>query len=110
MSSDLLFVVGMNTVYSLPLILAWLYAVGAGGWLYRRSPGAGVCLMAAGMLELMALFLGTGSVIFDRMLLESLSYESYAIALFLRSVVRVAVLLVSHTLLLMGIYGWRNLE
>lgn len=110
MTADALVSIGMNAVYSLPLILAWVYALGVGGWLFRRSPGAAICLMAAGLLELSALLFGIGGVVIDGMLLDSLSFEAFNIFVYLRSVLRVLVLLISHTLLLIGIYGWRNLE
>lgn len=110
MTADMLVSLGMNSVYSLPLVLAWLYAFGVGVWVFRRSAGAGVCLMAAAFLELSALLFGIGGVLVDRFLLDSLSFEAFNIFVYLRSVVRVLVLLISHTLLLIGIYGWRSVD
>lgn len=111
MSDNLLFPMFMNVLYALPLILAWMYAVGIGGWIVGRNRGAGICLMAAGIIELLALFLGLGSTLVDAALYSSdLPFEWVNVLIFGRGVVRVFVVLISHTLLLMGIYGWRQLD
>ena len=111
MTGNVLFPTFMNAMYALPLILAWLYAVAIGGWIVGRNRGAGICLMAAGIIELLSLFLGLGSAVLDNALYSSeLPYEWVNVLIFGRGVLRVFVVLISHTLLLMGIYGWRQLD
>jgi hypothetical protein len=97
-------------LFSTPLMLVWMAGAGAAVALMAKSRAAGSCLLAAALLELFRLGTQIALVPMPVILLESGTLGSDGLRWFglIRAFVSVGMIVVSHILLLLAIFGWRR--
>jgi hypothetical protein len=107
---DALWAMAQLLLFTAPLVLVWLVALGVGARMLASARSAGLCLMAAAALELVRLALGVLLVPLPVVLMGSGTLGSEGLRWFAlgRGVFTVAAVLVSHSLLLLAIFGWRG--
>lgn len=110
LANDALYAMTTLALFSGPLFLVWFIAIGVGITMLPKCRPAALCLMAAGVLEVLRLGLQVAIIPLPVMLIESGTLGSAGLRWFGlgRALVSVAMVVVSHGLLLFAIYGWRT--
>lgn len=99
-------------LFSSPLYLVWTVAIVVGVWLLGRSRWAGTALIAAGVLEIVRLSANILVAPLTVVLLESGTLDLAGLGWFamIRGLVSTVLVAVSHGLLVVAIFGWRQVD
>ncbi|MCB9678657.1 MAG: hypothetical protein H6737_26380 [Alphaproteobacteria bacterium] len=110
MEADLLWAMGSHTVFSAPLMVMWLVALVVGVRMLGSSRAAGLCLITAGLLELLRLGLGIllvplPAILHGAGVLGTSGLSGFALA---RGILNVLAIMLAYTLLIASMFGWRS--
>ena len=110
MANDALYSMLRVALFSAPIVLGWMVAIGGGISMLPKSRPAAICLMSAGGLELLRFSIQLAAIPLPVMLLDSGVLGVDALRWFAlgRAVLSVALIVLSHIFLLFAIYGWRR--
>jgi hypothetical protein len=110
LANDALWLIFTQTLFTAPLFVVWFVAIGAGASIVRDNRAAGLCLMAAGALEILRLGSLIASITVPMLMIQSGTLGSEGLRWFglFKGVASTGMVVVSHLLFLGAIYGWRR--